>query len=96
MEDYTMKRILAALEDPKMIEEFIDNISKPSSDTKEIVPVSIPPASVNTTPSETISKKYQKVRKKARLKANQIAKKSAVRKLKDHTKFLGQMSMYDE
>ena len=37
-----------------------------------------------------------KKRKKARYKVNQISKKAAVQKLKVHTKFLGQMNMYDD
>ena len=68
------------MKDCKLTNDFIDNIYTTSSDIKEIVPalippVSIHPASVDTTPSETVSKEDQKMRKQARLKANQVAKK---------------------
>ena len=73
------EKIIQAIKEHQITDKLIDNICKHASDTMTIVPASIPPistppASVNTTPSETLSKKDEKLRKKARLKANQKLK----------------------
>ena len=52
--DFIMRRILSALEDNKITEDFIDHISKYSSDTYEKIPVSIPSTLVNTTSIESV------------------------------------------
>ena len=76
MQDHTMNKIIQSMKERKITDECISNIGKHSSDTKEIVPASIPPVSIPITSNETVSKEDMKERKAKRLKANQRSKKA--------------------
>ena len=72
MSDYTMRRIVTALKDNKITEEFIDHISKVSS--VAITPVSVNTSTIGLVKLPPISKEEEIKRKKARHKANLLAK----------------------
>ena len=81
MPDYIMRRIVSVLKDHQITEEFIDHISKSSTDIAEIT-ASFPPALVNATSIQSVpsvsSSKNGGNGKKALQKANNIAKKVAL------------------
>ena len=99
--DYTMSRIVEAFEDNHLTEEVIDDLFRSLSAPSTPIPVEVPTIGpVNppgTSEEEVINKKNDKrERKRARVKANQVAKKAALKRLNIHKSYLKEMNMYED
>lgn len=99
--DYTMSRIVQAFEQAHLTEDVIEDLFKSLSAPPASMSVELPTIeTVNPqgTSSENVreTKTERMKRKKARLKANQVAKKAALKKLNIHKDYLKEMRIYED